>query len=270
MPKYNLNVNNKRSFMKKYFVILILSLESICYTQTTIDSPIPNNCKQMLLVVTDSPTSTKGELVYFERTNYDSPWQNISNTIPVVLGRNGLGWGNGLNSIDSSKLPMKTEGDGRSPAGVFELGAAFGYASADEMESLNVSYIPITEMVECIDDIKSNYYNMIVTRDEIDEVDWQSSEKMFFAEIWYEQGIVVEQNTTPIVNGAGSCIFLHNWSKPNETTAGCTEMEPAKLKEIIYWLNAAANPVLVQLTKQLFEEYHKPWQLPFPEQLPLK
>ena len=253
--------------MKKYFLVLILSLTSICFTQTTIDSPIPNNCKQMLLVITDSPTSTKGELVYFERESDDSPWQNISNTIPVVLGRNGLGWGNGLNSIDSSKLPMKTEGDGRSPAGVFELGAAFGYASADEMGGLNISYIPITEMVECIDDIKSSYYNMIVSRDEIEEVDWQSSEKMFFAEIWYEQGIVVEQNNTPIVNGAGSCIFLHNWSRPDETTAGCTEMEPEKLKEIIYWLDASANPVLVQLTKQLLKEYQKPWQLPFPEEL---
>ena len=52
-------------------------------------------------------------------------------------------------------------------------------------------------MVECIDDIKSTIIIMIVTRDEIEEVDWQSSEKMFFAEIWYQQGIVVEQNTTP-------------------------------------------------------------------------
>lgn len=254
--------------MKISFLLLVLLSTSLCYTQTTIDSPIPNNCKQMVLVITNPSTSTKGELVYFERANDESPWQNISNTIPVVLGRNGLAWGKGLNSIDSSKLPMKTEGDGRSPAGVFKLGAAFGYASADEMEGLNISYIPITEMVECIDDVKSSYYNMIVTRDEIDEVDWQSSEKMFFAEIWYKQGIVVEQNMTPIVNGAGSCIFLHNWSQPNETSAGCTEMEPSKLKEIIYWLDASANPVLVQLTRQLFEEYQELWELPFPEELP--
>lgn len=254
--------------MKKYFVILIFSLTSICFTQTTIDSPIPNNCKQMLLVVTDSPTSTKGELVYFERESDNSPWKNISNTISVVLGRNGLGWGNGLNSVDSSKLPMKTEGDGRSPAGVFELGAAFGYASADEMEGLNISYIPITEMVECIDDIKSSYYNMIVSRDEIDEVDWQSSEKMFFAEIWYEQGIVVEQNVAPIIKGSGSCIFLHNWSQPNETSAGCTEMEPAKLTELIRWLDSSSNPILVQLTKQLFTDFQQLWQLPSPEDIP--
>ncbi len=254
--------------MKKYFLIMFLSLTLNCFTQTKIDSPIPSNSKQMLLVISESSTSTKGKLVYYERDNDESPWQNISNIIPVVLGRNGLGWGQGLNSIDSSKLPIKTEGDGRSPAGVFELGAAFGYASAEEMEGLNISYIPITEMVECIDDINSNYYNMIVTRDEIEEVDWQSSEKMFFAEIWYEQGIVVEQNVAPIIKGSGSCIFLHNWSQPNETSAGCTEMEPAKLTELIRWLDSSSNPILVQLTKQLFTDFQQLWQLPSPEDIP--
>jgi D-alanyl-D-alanine dipeptidase len=254
--------------MKKYFLVLILSLTSICFTQTTIDSPIPNNCKQMLLVITDSPTSTKGELVYFEIQNDKSSLKNIIYTINIVLCINGLGWGRGLNSIDSSKLPMKTEGDGRSPAGVFELGAAFGYATADEMKGLKISYLPITEMVECIDDIKSNYYNQIVTRDKIEKVDWQSSEKMFFAEIWYQQGIVVEQNTNPVASGSGSCIFIHNWSRPDETTAGCTEMEPAKLKELIYWLESSANPVLIQLTKQLFTEYKQSWQLPLPIDIP--
>ena len=87
------------------------------------------------------------------------------------------------------------------------------------------------------------------------KVDWQSSEKMYFADIWYEQGVVVDQNMDPIINGSGSCIFLHNWSTPDETTAGCTEMEPVNLKKIIYWLDSSANPILVQLTKELYNEY---------------
>lgn len=250
--------------MKKYFFILIFSFTSICYTQTAIDSPIPYNCKQLLLVITDSITSTNGELVYFQRKSYGDSWIQINKAIPVVLGRSGLGWGRGLNSIDTSKMPMKTEGDGRSPAGVFKLGAAFGYAADEAMNGLKIPYIQITEMVECIDDIESIHYNKIVTRDKIEKADWQSSEKMFFAEIWYEQGIVVEQNINPILKGAGSCIFLHNWSTPDETTAGCTEMEPAKLKEIIYWLDSSDYPVLVQLTKQLFREYQQTWELPSP------
>jgi D-alanyl-D-alanine dipeptidase len=250
--------------MKKYFFILIFSFTSICFTQTAIDSPIPYNCKQLLLVITDSITSTNGELVYLQRKSYGDSWIQIKKAIPVVLGRSGLGWGRGLNSIDTSKMPIKTEGDGRSPAGVFKLGAAFGYAADEVMKGLKIPYIQVTEMVECIDDIESIHYNKIVTRDKIEKADWQSSEKMFFAEIWYERGIVVEQNINPIVTGAGSCIFLHNWSKPDETTAGCTEMEPAKLKEIIYWLDSSDYPVLVQLTKQLFREYQQTWELPSP------
>ncbi len=253
--------------MKNYFSILVLLLTPISYSQNYYEYPVPESSKQMILVLTDSATSTKGNLFYFERKNDRSPWTKIGITIPVVLGRNGLGWGRGLNTMDSSKLPIKTEGDGRSPAGVFKLGEAFGYSSADEMKGLKIPYKPITEMVECIDDIKSIYYNQIVNRNEVEDVDWQSSEKMFFAEIWYQQGIVVQQNIDPTIIGAGSCIFLHNWSQPNETTAGCTEMEPSKLKEIIYWLDSSYDPILVQLTKQLFNEYQNSWRLPFLESI---
>jgi L,D-peptidoglycan transpeptidase YkuD (ErfK/YbiS/YcfS/YnhG family) len=254
--------------MKKYFLhlnhyaIFILLFSSICFSQYIIDSPIPKNCRQLILVLTDSIESTNGNLVYFEKRNDKDKWHQVSDTIPVVIGRSGLGWGRGLNSIDSSKLPMKIEGDGRSPAGVFELGPAFGYASAEDMKELKIPYIPITEMVECVDDIKSNHYNQIVLRNEIGAVDWQSSEKMYFADIWYQQGVIVNQNTNPIVKGEGSCIFLHNWSVPDETTAGCTEMKPVNLKKIIYWLDSSAKPVLVQLTKDLYNEYLQTWNLP--------
>lgn len=250
--------------MKKYFSILVLYFCSFCFAQAANNLPIPEDSRQMILVLTDSITSTNGNLFCFEKQNEKNVWTQINNKIPVVLGRNGLGWGRGLNSIDSSKLPTKTEGDGRSPAGVFELGAAFGYSTAEEMKGLKIPYIPITEMVECIDDIKSDYYNLIVKQDEIEKVDWQSSEKMFFADIWYQQGVIVEHNTNPISNGSGSCIFLHNWSHPDETSAGCTEMKPINLKKIIYWLDSSANPILIQLTKQLFTEYQNIWNLPDP------
>jgi len=85
---------------------------------------------------------------------------------------------------------------------------------------------------------------------------------MYFADIYYEQGVIVDQNIDPIVKGSGSCIFLHNWSTPDETSAGCTEMEPRNMKEIIYWLDYSSYPILVQLTKQLYDEYKQNWELP--------
>jgi D-alanyl-D-alanine dipeptidase len=252
----------KYFFILKYYSVLTLLFSTICFSQTIPDSPIPKDCRQLILVLTDSIKSTRGNLLYFERANYKNEWMQVDKTIPAVIGRNGFGWGRGLNSIDSSKLPVKSEGDGRSPAGIFKLSAAFGYATAEEMKGLKIDYIPITGMVECVDDINSNYYNQIVDRDKVKDVDWKSSEKMYFAEIWYQQGVVVEQNVNPITKGSGSCIFLHNWFQPDETTAGCTEIEPANLKKIIYWLDSSANPILVQLTSQLYNEYQQKWALP--------
>jgi D-alanyl-D-alanine dipeptidase len=252
----------KNYYLQNYLLIIALLFSSFCFSQSALDSPIPKNSRQMVLVLTDSVKSTHGILVFFERQTSEDKWNKVSDTFSVVIGRSGLGWGRGLHSIDSSKLPMKKEGDGRSPAGVFELGAAFGYANVDEMKGLKIPYLPITEMVECIDDIKSKYYNQIVLRNEVKDVDWKSSEKMYFEDIWYQQGIIVKQNINPIVYGAGSCIFLHNWSTSNETTAGCTEMEPANLKKLIYWLDSSARPILVQLTKNHYKDYQKTWELP--------
>ena len=229
----------KYYFNLKYFLILTLSYSSICLSQITVDSLLTVKSRQMILVLTDSITSTKGNLFYFERESDKSTWNKISNSVSVVTGRSGLGWGRGLNSIDSSDLPLKIEGDGRSPAGIFNLISAFDYASLDEMKDLKINYIPISEMLECIDDIKSKYYNQIILRNEIENVDWQSSEKMFFANIWYEQGIIIEQNINPIRKGNGSCIFIHNWASADETTAGCTAMDPNNLKKIIHWLNSS-------------------------------
>ena len=44
--------------------------------------------------------------------------------------------------------------------------------------------------------------------------------------------------------------------------AGCTAMDPDKMKEIVYWLDETKNPVLVQLTKQLYLELMRKWGLP--------
>ncbi len=248
--------------MKKYFSILVLFYSSICFPQTKIVTPIPENSKQMILVVTDSVESTSGNLIYFERQNSESSWDKKNESIPVVIGRSGLGWGRGLNPIDSSKIPLKKEGDGRSPAGVFALGSAFGYAESEEMAGLKIPYIHVTKPCECVDDVHSAHYNQVVFKDEVKNVDWNSSEKMFFVGVWYEQGIIVKQNNDPVIDGAGSCIFLHNWAEPNETTAGCTAMKPSNLKKIIWWLDSSSNPVLVQLTKKLYDDYKQLWQLP--------
>jgi len=249
-----------------YNLILILLLVSIQLYAGDDTSPIPSSSNQIILVITDSAAATKGVLYYFDRENNEDGWKMNAEQIPVVLGRSGLGWGIGLhNSTKNIDLPDKKEGDGRSPAGVYTLSHVFGYTPVEKMTDLKMPYVHITDVMECIDDINSKYYNQIVSREAVEEsdiVDWQSSEKMHNAAIYYELGVVVDHNSNDIENGAGSCIFLHNWADADETMAGCTAMAPDKMKEIVYWLDDDKNPVLVQLTKQLYRELMKEWDLP--------
>ena len=59
--------------------------------------------------------------------------------------------------------PAKHEGDGRSPAGVFPIGAAFGFEE-EKPEWLRLPYLPLNDATECVDDAGSSYYNAVVDR----------------------------------------------------------------------------------------------------------
>jgi L,D-peptidoglycan transpeptidase YkuD (ErfK/YbiS/YcfS/YnhG family) len=232
------------------------------HNQVAEKSPVPANSSQMILVLTDSVSANQGKLIRFQRASASAPWQQIGMAIPIALGRNGMAWGRGLHTADTTVMPFKREGDGRSPAGVFTLSAAFGQVPKEQLLDIKMPYIYLMDGVECVDDPASRFYNQMVDTNKVDAVDWHSSEKMWHPGIWYRWGAVVDHNKTPVVPGAGSCIFLHNWSEPGETTAGCTAMAPEQMKGIILWLDPDKHPVLVQLPFPLYQRYRQSWQLP--------
>ena len=84
------------------------------------------------------------------------------------------------------------EGDGRSPAGVFALGTAFGYAS-HALPGLKMPYLSLSPSIECVDDIASRHYNRIVDRSVV-APDWNSSEHMRNTGKSYRWGIVIDHN----------------------------------------------------------------------------
>ena len=225
-------------------------------------SPIPESSAQMILVVAQSFDVSGGVLHRYERDSDSGGWVQLGGGIPIALGRNGLGVGIGLHDFEPGDMPVKKEGDGKSPAGVFRLSSAFGYSTSEQMGRLDIPYTHVTDRLECVDDVNSVHYNQIVLRDAVESVDWQSSESMLMAGPWYETDIVVDHNADPIRSGAGSCIFLHNWSDPSDTTAGCTSMAPSALTEIVRWIDSGKDPVLVQLTEQLYDENRRSWSLP--------
>lgn len=247
---------------KQYLLLTVIIIFSSLFAYSQINSPIPASCQQAVLVLTASAESNTGSMYYFERNDSSSEWKTEMEAIPIAIGRNGLGWGSGLHSNNNPKgFPIKKEGDGKSPAGVFNLSSIFGYKTANEIGELKMPYLQLNEMIECIDDAKSIHYNTLVSNDTLN-IDWESSEKMASMGIYYELGVTVDHNTNPVKNGAGSCIFIHNWAKPNGTTAGCTAMDPENMVKTAFWLDQTKKPILIQLTKSRYSKLINTWALP--------
>lgn len=246
--------------MRNFIVIVLLILFS-CKTENK-ETVIPTGTEQLLLVITDSLSSPYGVIYAFKKQTNENNFTQVFDGFNVRLGKNGLAWGGGLHPVNEDMKVFKKEGDGKSPAGVFLLENIFGFETA-EMKYLKMPYIQITEMLECVDDKTSKYYNKIIESNKADTLDWSSSEKMFKYGKWYEQGIVVAHNKSKIELGCGSCIFIHNMVEPDETTVGCTELMPENLKLIIDWLDIDKTPVLVQLSAGDYKVYKDKWDLPF-------
>jgi D-alanyl-D-alanine dipeptidase len=215
--------------------------------------------QQMLVVTTSNWTATTGWLRRFERSG--ESWQINGQPFRVVVGRGGMGWGRGLHPLPQSG-PQKSEGDGRSPAGIFPLPYAFGYAPADSVPEIKLQYVQCTASLECVDDTNSVYYNVIVDRKSVSAPDWKSSEKMRMSDDEYRLGIFVDHNSSQVVPGAGSCVFMHIWKGPDIPTSGCTAMSDGGMESLLGWLDARARPVLVQLPESEYQRVQAAWVLP--------
>ena len=98
--------------------------------------PIPNDTRQLVLVITKDWNSVDGILRTFERRPGSDTWEQAGAPFPIVVGNRGLGWGLGLHRPIDDSGPKKVEGDKKAPAGVFRLTRAFGY---DALETLGIS-----------------------------------------------------------------------------------------------------------------------------------
>jgi D-alanyl-D-alanine dipeptidase len=230
-------------------------------------SPLDPMATQLVTVVSADWASIPATLQRYEAGEplMRGAWNAVGDAIPVVLGKSGLGWGIGLHSAASTSAgdgPVKHEGDGRSPAGAFSLGTAFGYATPADATWLKLPYVQATTDLECVDDPASSHYNTLVHRSTVPTVDWNSSEVMKRSDSAYRWGLFVDHNSDPPKAGAGSCIFVHLWSDPASSTVGCTAGEEAKIKELLGWLDPAKHPLLVQLPQAAYDAHKADWALP--------
>ena len=214
---------------------------------------------QLVLVTTATWDTTAGTLRRFERAATGDAWRPVGAPVSIVVGRTGLAWDDAF--VTAPGTPVKREGEGRAPAGVFPLDTVFGFFPAAEAAWVRMPYAPLREGSECVDDVTSAHYNTIVDRSQVARVDWTSAERMR-AIGQYALGVTVGYNAAPPRAGRGSCIFLHIWAGPGSYTAGCTAMSEHDLRDLVLWLDRARRPVIVQLPTPEYERVRSMWGLP--------
>lgn len=211
-----------------------------------------------------------GELHAFERPEGETEWRRHGKSVPVVLGLKGTAWGRGFLKTWRMLGSKKKEGDNKTPAGVFHLGTAFGYAPEDKARWIKLPYIHVTHATEGVDDPQSKYYNRIVERTKIDDPDWKSSEKLMRDDHGYRWGVFIEHNSDPVVPGAGSCIYLHVWRSSTHPTLGCIAMAQNTLVSLLEWLDPEAKPFLITVPEKAYGWFPQRWNLPELEPAPPK
>lgn len=220
--------------------------------------------RQLLVVKATDWTSSTAGLQRFARAGTTEAWQPVGSAIKVSLGRSGLGWGRGRHDCSDAGEPVKQEGDGRAPAGIFAITELFGIDAPDSplAHAAKLPYRCATAQLKCVDDPASIYYNRFVDLGESPARDWHSHEDMLRTDGRYAIGAVVAHNSPDPAPGAGSCIFLHIWQDEGVPTAGCTAASLADMTTICRWLDGAAAPLLVQLPESEYTHFRKAWALP--------
>ena len=219
------------------------------------------DARQMVLGTTADWDSTDGELRRFEHDG--KRWTQAGGASDIVVGRTGTAWGIGLNTTRGDG-PVKREGDGKAPAGVFSIGSAFGYADSART---GLEYKAMGSNDWCIDVPGSAYYNQIIDRSVVKTSGVEQSTEPMRLDIHadgdqrYREGFVIEHNVAN-ADSAGSCIFAHLWSAPGTTTAGCTAMAPSSMGTLLAWLDEKRKPVFVQLPHAQYVQLRTEWELP--------
>lgn len=198
---------------------------------------------QVIYVTTASANAITGTMRLFERRNTGSNWSMVD-SFPVTVGRSGLARDPSMALPETATLPMKQEGDGKSPAGLFDLGPVFSYHA---LNGIRMPFKQVGAADLCIDDSRSVHYNRLVDADTIAQRDWNSFEYMRRQDAQYEYGVWVLYNSSDYTPGNGSCIFLHVWADDSTPTSGCTAMQKDRMLRLINWLDAGKRPVLLQV-----------------------
>ncbi len=230
------------------------------FLRPALTAPLPSDCLQLIVGVTDTWDSSTGTLQLYQRTSPTSEWTAVSSPRRILLGKNGLAWGRGVAGQDQPGL-RKKEGDKRAPAGLFAVGTIYTFDDALPAGT-NYPFHTITTADAWIDDVTNPLYNQHVTVDPANPPAWFAKQAMKHNDPPHRWLVEIRHNADPPVPGAGSAIFFHLQRGPDRKTAGCTTMAEDTLVPLMRWLQADANPHYVLLPRKEYSTLAPTWNLP--------
>lgn len=229
------------NFIYTVHLALVAVVLSSCGAPT-----VPTACKtsldgvtQLVVVLTDTMTHADATITVLRRSDTvnDTAWAPMNKPYAAVVGRAGLGWGNGFEALRRGPEAVKREGDQRTPAGLYTVGPTFGHGDSPWPGHLKLQGGDHV----CVDDVKSKYYGQIVPRQKIGA---NTSAEDMGAIAVYERGLVVDYPPNADKK-SGSCIFFHIWQKPGEATAGCIASQDTQIAKLQSIAASAKTAVLI-------------------------
>lgn len=201
--------------------------------------------EQLVVVLSPEINATGASMQRYEK---QERWVKVGEKIPVTLGRSGLGY-------DAFNQPLKNEGDGRSPAGLFRITSTFGY---EQNTTFKLPYWYADENLYCVDDINDSRYNKMLRIYDKSTLP-ASYEVMRRSDGVYRYGAVIGYNESAQI-GRGSCIFIHLNHSDKHPTSGCTAMDEAPLVELLRWLDPLKKPQILQIVKSECGKYKEEFE----------
>lgn len=221
---------------------------------------LPSAASQCILGISDGWDSSGGTLSYFEKKA--GKWQRIGSEWKGRLGSKGLVWGRGL-SPNPPGAVLKKEGDGRSPAGVFDIGGVWG-AHKNVKKHPRTFYHQVTTRDLWVEDATSKHYNRFLTLNHEPATEWEIKAQMKQNDYPQSLKMFIAHNAHPnVIPDGGSSIFFHIWRREGAAaTAGCTTMTEEKLRWLIAAVDPSRRPIYVLLPRSEYEKLKPSWKLP--------
>ena len=196
-----------------------------------------HGAKRLITVVAPRLGATQGSLQLWRKNGLC--WRPAGAPWPAWLGQRGVS-------------ERKREGDRTTPAGAFGfLPTMYGIAASP---GVRYRYHRIVCGDWWVEDPRSPSYNRFRHVPCGSKPPFRvKSEDMSHSPTAYRYLAVVAYNTSPVVPGRGSGIFLH--VSTGRPTLGCVSLPRARLVAVLRWLRPASKPLIVIGTEARIRGY---------------